>query len=81
MTKMCMRLVDGEISLGRAARDSDVELGSMKKFLAVNLPYTTLLKIANGKNVDMKLGRKEFKLKDEDEHLEGFRDLASRMVP
>ena len=43
-------LVDGKrFSLGRAARDSDVKLGSMKEFLAVNLPYTTLLKIANGR--------------------------------
>ena len=73
-------LVDGErLSLGKAERDSDIKLGGVKEYLGVSLPYDTFLKIANGKNVEMKLGPKEFKLKDE--HLEGFRDLASRMVP
>lgn len=60
-------------------RDSDVKLGSVKEFLAASLTYNTFLKIANGKSVETKLGRKEFKLNDD--HLEGFRDLAGRMMP
>ena len=73
-------LVNGErLNLGEAVRDSDVRRGGVSEFLSVSVPYETFIKIANGKTVEMKLGEKEFKLKDE--HLEGFRDLASRMVP
>jgi len=73
-------LADGErLDLGTAEHDSDVRLGGLSESLAVSVPYDTFVKIANGTNVEMKLGTKEFKLKDE--HLEGFRDLASRMVP
>jgi len=73
---MCWRM-EKDLILGR--RDSDIKLGGVNEALAVSVPYETFLKIANGTSVEMKLGVKEFKLKDE--HLEGFRDLASRMVP
>ena len=70
---------DQRFDLGTAERDSDVRIGRVSEILAVDVPYETFTKIANSSKVDMRFGNKEIKLKDE--HLEGFRDLASRMIP
>ena len=70
---------DQRFDLGPAGRDSDLRIGGVSEILAVNVPYETFKKIANSSQVEMRFGKKEIKLKDE--HLEGFRDLASRMVP
>lgn len=73
-------LVDGErLNLGKARRNSNVKLGRVKEMLAVDVGFDVFSSIANGTKVEMKLGPKELKLKDE--HLEGFRDLASRTRP
>ena len=81
-------LVDGErIDLGQMERED----ASYKKYpyvisnryyvetLSAPIKYELFLKIANAKIVEMQIGKKEFKLKDE--HLEALRDLASRMIP
>lgn len=70
---------DQRFDLGSAERDSDLRMGGVSEILAVNVLYETFSKIANSSKVEMRFGNKEIKLKDE--HLEGFRDLASRMVP
>jgi hypothetical protein len=73
-------LADGErFNLGTAERDSDIHLGGVSEILVVDVPYDSFAKIANSAKVEMRFGNKEIKLKDE--HLEGFRDLASRMIP
>lgn len=73
-------LADGQrFDLGTGERDSDLRIGRVSEILAVNVPYETFAKIANSSRVEMRFGTKEIKLKDE--YLEGFRDLASRMVP
>jgi len=73
-------LADGQrFDLGTAERDSDLRIGRVSEILAVSVPYETFAKIANSSKVEIRFGSKEIKLKDE--HLEGFRDLASRMVP
>jgi hypothetical protein len=73
-------LADGQrFDLGSAERDSDLRTGGVSEILVVNVPFETFAKIANSTKVEMRFGSKEIKLKDE--HLEGFRDLSSRMVP
>lgn len=72
-------LVDGNrIDLGKAERDSAVWWGgAVSELLAFRLSYETLLKVANGSEVEMQLGSREFKLKDN--HIYALRDLAGRM--
>jgi hypothetical protein len=72
-------LVDGErVNLGVAMRDSDISLWQVKEVLVFDVSYETLSKIANGSSVEMQLGSREFKLKDN--HLYTLRELASRMT-
>jgi hypothetical protein len=47
--------------------------------IAISLPYETFVRIANGKQVQIRMGPREFEL--EKSHLEGLRDLATCMVP
>ena len=47
--------------------------------IAISLTYKTFLRIANGKEVQMRIGPREFELGKN--HLEALRDLATRMVP
>jgi hypothetical protein len=73
-------LVDGErIDLGDAERDSDIRIGEVKELLVFDVPAETLSKIANGDKVEMQLGSREFKLKDNARA--ALRDLAERMRP
>lgn len=58
-------LIDGErLVLGSAERDSDVGLGRVSEVLVFEIPHETLLRLANGTQVEMQLGLREFKLKD-----------------
>jgi hypothetical protein len=76
--KHLIALIDGErLDVGIAARDSDIGLGKVTELLVFDISYETLLKIANGTNVEMQLGSRELKLKDN--HLYALRDLADRM--
>ena len=69
-------LVDGErMQLGKADRASDINLGSVEELLSVSMDTATFNKIANAKVVEIKVGNREFKLKNE--HLQAFRDLES----
>lgn len=74
-------IVDGERkSFGEAKRKGDIGrnwLGEVrvKEALFVTVPAEDFRKISEAKKVEMRLGRKEFKLKDE--HLQAFRDLQS----
>src|SRR5438874_1391008 len=73
-------LVDGErMKFGEAARDSDINLGSVKEVLSIAVGADAFEKIANAKVVEMKLGDREFKLKAE--HLQAFHDLLSLSKP
>jgi len=45
----------------------------------ISVPYKTFMRIANGKEVRIRMGPREFKLTKN--HLEALRDLAVRMVP
>ena|SRR5205085_1046224 len=73
-------LADGErFQLGNADRDSDFYFSSVKESLLVSVPKDTFEKIGKAKSVEIKVGPKVFKLKDE--HLEAFRDLASLAEP
>ncbi len=73
-------LVDGErMHLGEADRDSDVHLGGVEEMLAIKLDQATFSKIAKAKSVELKVGEREFKLKEE--HLQSFRDLISLSQP
>jgi hypothetical protein len=47
--------------------------------IAISLPYETFARIANGKQVQIRMGPREFEL--EKNHLEALRDLAACMVP
>lgn len=47
--------------------------------IAISLPYKTFVRIANGKQVQIRMGPREFEL--EKNHLEALRDLATCMVP
>ena len=47
--------------------------------IAISLPYETFVRIANGKQVQIRMGPREFEL--EKSHLEALRDLATCMVP
>ena len=73
-------IVDGErLSLGEADRTGKVGhnwLGklNLRESMIVNVPAEVFLKLGQAKNVEMRLGRKEIKLKDE--HLQAFRNLA-----
>jgi hypothetical protein len=76
--KHLIALIDGErVDLGIADRDSDIGLGKVTELLIFEIPYETLSKIANGTNVEMQLGSREFRLKDN--HLYALRELAARM--
>ena len=72
-------LVDGQrVDLGTAETgDSDVRLGGVTELLAFRVSHEMLLKVANGSKVEMQLGSREFKLKDN--HLYALQDLANRM--
>jgi hypothetical protein len=83
-----MAIVDGEqISLGRTLLKTSrtwVEVhGSTRQLsddtLEATFNYQGLLRLANARKVEMKVGQVEFELKEN--HLEALRDLASRMVP
>lgn len=52
---------------------------NIRQEIAVSLPRRTFLRIANGKEVRIRMGPREFKLGGT--HLEALRDLASRMAP
>lgn len=74
-------IVDGErVSLGEATRKSDVgrrlfgEI-NLKESLLLRVPRATFERLARAERVEMRLGRKEIKIKDE--HLQAFRDLLS----
>jgi len=73
-------LADGErLPLGTLDRDSKVRSGGwVSEIMVKEVPYETFLKIATAKEVEMKLGKYEFKLKEE--HLEALRDLVSRTI-
>jgi hypothetical protein len=47
--------------------------------IAISMPYKTFLRIANGKQVQIRMGPREFGLGKN--HLEALRDLATWMVP
>jgi hypothetical protein len=47
--------------------------------IAISLPFETFVRIANGKQVQIRMGPREFDL--EKNHLEALRDLATWMVP
>jgi len=47
--------------------------------IAISLPYKTFVRIANGKQVQIRMGPREFEL--EKNHLEALRNLATWMVP
>jgi hypothetical protein len=47
--------------------------------IALSLPYETFLRIANGQQVQIRMGPREFELGQN--HLEALRDLATWMVP
>jgi hypothetical protein len=47
--------------------------------IAISLPYKTFVRIANGKQVQIRMGPREFELGKN--HLEALRDLATWMVP
>src|SRR5712691_1338292 len=47
--------------------------------IAISLPYETFVRIANGKQVQIRMGPREFEL--EKNHLEALRNLATCMVP
>ncbi|MDQ3819832.1 MAG: hypothetical protein M3362_19455 [Acidobacteriota bacterium] len=53
--------------------------GGSTQVLATTVPYDVFLRIANAKNIEMKLGDVEFLIKDD--QLEAIRDLASRTAP
>lgn len=73
-------IVDGErMSLGTAERFSEVGRGTVQEELVLLIPLDTFARIANATTVEMKLGRKEFALKEE--HLKRFRDLFALMRP
>ena len=51
----------------------------ISQLIAISLPYETFVRIANGKQVQIRMGPREFEL--EKNHLEALRDLATWMVP
>jgi hypothetical protein len=81
-------VLDGErISLGKTllkASGTSVDVYGRPRQLSYDtleatFTYEGLLRLANARKVEMKIGGVEFELKDR--HLEALRDLASRMVP
>jgi hypothetical protein len=74
-------IVDGErMALGEASRKSKVDstwMGEVKtkETLLIDVPADVFNKIAHAKKVEMRLGKKEFKIKEEHRH--AFRDLLS----
>jgi hypothetical protein len=73
-------LADGErMVLGEGSRDSDLKIGSVEETVEVTLSADMFSKIANSKVVEMKVGSREFKLKDE--HLQALHDLLSLTKP
>lgn len=74
-----------QISLGRtvlvtANTHVDVDVGQISyQHLSAYFTYAGLLRLIESKKLTMKVGEIEFTL--EDQQLEAFRDLASRMLP
>jgi hypothetical protein len=78
-------IIDGErLNLGEASHKADVgrrmfgEL-NLKESLYVSVPADVFGGLAKAKEVEMRLGRKEFTLKGE--HLQAFKDLYSLASP
>jgi hypothetical protein len=71
-----LALIDGvSLNLGSAERQSDIERRGVQEFLGFRVPFETFNRIANAQSVEMRLGRREFRLRPE--HLEAFRNLIS----
>lgn len=78
-------IIDGQrLQLGIGERESKVSTTLLtrdvyvRERLVFQLDDKTFGKLANGKSVELKVGRVEFKLKDE--HQEAFRDLMSLAI-
>jgi hypothetical protein len=83
--RMLKMIVDGErMSFGEADRSSKIGknwLGEvrLKETLFVSVPKDVFVKLSQARTIEMRLGRKEIKLKDE--HTQAFRDLLTLAAP
>ena len=64
-----------KVSSGAKANSDDY----ISQGIDISVPYKTFMRIANGKEVQIRMGPREFKLTKN--HLDALRDLAVRMVP
>ncbi len=73
-------IVDGErMSFGEGNRSSSIGHGGVFETLAFLIDSESFKKIGSAKKVEILVGPRQYKLKDE--HLEAFRDLLSLTTP